>query len=300
MNSFQVLSRVYRLGRKMHPDISPGSVKHQVLMLGAAASNLSLLSEWYETKDNPLRGRAVQKYPLIEGAMYWPYINHKWSMEKKLKVIDAHYRILNHLPLMLKDATFADKLLVSCEDEYPTLRLVLEKAPWFMREGELVLSIFVGIDRVYSVAFSLGEESGQKIIYVGALQGRSLENAMEIYRNLTHALHGMRPRDFLMSALKMLCSHIGVKKIWGISSSCRQHHGKYFSGSHKEKLLADYDEVWQEHDGVDMKNCFYSIPPVVAYREASEIPARKRASYKRRYAMLDKLAININNALKAT
>lgn len=300
MNLFQVLSRVHRLGRKMHPDISLGSAKHQILMFGAAVSNFSLLRGWYETKDNPLRERALQRYPLIEGAMYWPYINHTWTVKKKFQVIDTHYRILGHLSSTLSDATFVDKLLVSCEEEYPELKLVLEKAPWFLREGEIVLSIFVGVDRVYSVAFTLGEEDGQRIIYVGALQGRSIDNAMEIYRSLTHALHGMRPRDFLMSALKMLCPYIGVERIWGIANGCRQHHGKYFSGSHKEKLLADYDEVWKEHDGIDMKNCFYAIPATVTYREASEIPARKRANYKRRYAMLDKLAVNIDNALKTT
>lgn len=267
-------------------------------MLSSARSNLAVLRRWYETSDNPLRDRAVQKFPLIEGAMYWPYINHKWSVDTKLQVIDTHYRILGRLSSALTNATFTDLVLVDCEEEYPGLRLVLEKAPWFMREGEIVLSIFVGVDRVYSVAFTLGEDHGQRIVYVGALQGRSLENAMEIYRNLTHALHGMRPRDFLMSALKMLCAGIGVEKIWGIRSDCRQHHGKYFAGSHKEKLLADYDEVWEEHGGIDMKNCFFSIPAVVTYRDASEIPARKRANYKRRYAMLDKLAANIDHALK--
>lgn len=299
MNAIEVLSRVYRLGRKMHPDYSLGAFKHQVLMLASAVINISTLRLWYGTADNPLLARAVDRYPLIEGAMYWPYINHKWTVDQSLQIIDKHYRILQTSPPIFSNATFVDTVLVDCKEEYPELKLVLEKAPWFLREGEIVLSMFVGIDRVYSVAFTLGVEDGHRVAYVGALQGRSIENAMEIYRNLTHALHGMRPRDFLISALKIVCKASGIEKIWGICSENRQHNGKYFSGSHKNKILADYDEVWREHNGVNLGNGFYSLSTVLVYREFSEMPARKRANYKRRYSMLNKLVVNIDEAIKS-
>lgn len=298
MNLIQVLIRVHRLGRKMHPELSVSALKHQLLMFAIAACNVSVLRQWYGAKDNNLLHEAIQRYPLIEGAIYWPYINHTWSLKHSLEVIDKHYRILATVPQFLEIATFKDQVLLDCSEEYPDLSLVLEKAPWFLREGEIVLSIFVGVERVYSVAFTLGVEGGRRIVYIGALQGRSLDNAMEIYRNLTHALHGMRPRDFLLSILKIVCTSIGVDAIWGVCSEFRQHNSKYFSGSHKEKLLADYDEVWREHGGVKMDNGFFLMPAVVSYRDISDIPSKKRAIYKRRYSMLDKLTSSVISTLQ--
>jgi uncharacterized protein len=297
-SSVSALFRVYLLGLKLHPAITPRGLKHRGLMLISAFSNLVLLRQWYGTTDNPMREKALQRYPLIEGAIYWPYINHNWTTKRRLQTIDKHYRMLDVASTVIADATLEDRVLIDCEQEYLGLKLVLEKAPWFLREGEIVLSIFVGIDRVYSVAFTIGEENGRRVIYVGALQGRNLENAMEIYRNLTHALHGLRPRDFLLNALKMLCSSIGIDSIWGISSDCRQHNSKYFSGSHREKLLADYDEVWKEHGGIEMDNGFFQFPAIVVYKEMSEISTRKRANYRRRYAMLRKLELDIDEACK--
>ena len=296
---YEILSRVYKLGRKMHPGNSLGTIKLNLQMLGSAVSHRDAISRWYGNTNNPLRTRAVARYPLIEGAMYWPYINHQWSVEKRLQVIDQHYHMLGGAASIIAAATFADLELLRMDAEFSGLHLVLEKAPWFLREGEIVLSIFVNEHRVYSAAFTLGVEVGRKVAYVGALQGRNIENVMEIYRNMTHAMHGMRPRDFLMAALKMLLSSIGVEALWGVCTANQQHWGKYFAGAHDEKLVADYDAVWLEHGGTALGNGFFELQPTVQFKDMADIPTRKRANYRRRYAMLNKLTADIAGACDA-
>jgi uncharacterized protein VirK/YbjX len=278
----------------MHPGLRPGNIKLNLHMIASAIVHRQAIGRWYGTEDNPLRARAVARYPLIEGAMYWPYINHEWTVEKRLQVIDQHYRMLNGAAKILADATFGDIELLRMDSEFPGLRLVLEKAPWFLREGEIVLSIFVNEHRVYSAAFTLGVEGGRTVAYVGALQGRSIDNVMEIYRSMTHAMHGMRPRDFLLSALKMLVSAVGVEFIWGVCTENQQHRGKYFAGAHDEKLVADYNEVWVEHGGALLGNGFFELQPRLVFKDIADIPTRKRATYRRRYAMLEKLSSDVN------
>lgn len=290
---FEILTRVIALGRKMHPGLRPGNIKLNLHMLASAIVHRQAIARWYGVENNPLRARAVERYPLIEGAMYWPYINHEWTVEKRLQVIDQHYRMLNGAARILADATFADIELLRMDSEFPGLRLVLEKAPWFLREGEVVLSIFVNEHRVYSAAFTLGVEGGRTVAYVGALQGRNIDNVMEIYRSMTHAMHGMRPRDFLLSALKMLVSSLGVELIWGVCTENQQHRGKYFAGAHDEKLVADYNEVWVEHGGVLLGNGFFELQPRLVFKDIADIPTRKRATYRRRYAMLEKLSSDV-------
>jgi uncharacterized protein len=71
------------------------------------------------------------------------------------------------------------------------------------------------------------------------------------------------------------------------------HNSPHFMGSHKHKLQLKYDEVWSEHGGIRLENGFFSVPVPLKIRQSNEIPTRKRASYRRRYQMLDKLALDI-------
>lgn len=291
----ETLSRVHRLGRAMHPELTLTNLKHQVILLYRALVFLPVVRRWYEISDNPLLTQALKRFPLMSGAMYWPYINHTWKMERCLDTIDKHYRLLKGPAAIIAHATFKEIELARLEEEYAGLRLVLDKAVWFLREGEIVLNLFVNDQRFYSVAFTLGLDADQPLIFVGALQGSNSEIAQDVYREITQSLHGMRPRDFLMVSLKLLCREIGINRIWAVSSDKRQHNSPYFGNSHKEKVLVAYDEVWSEHGGKALDNGFYEIPASIRYKEMSEIPSRKRATYKRRYQMLDKLALDIKS-----
>jgi uncharacterized protein len=289
------LARVHRLGRAMHPSLTLINLKHQVIMMARALVFLPDIRKWYEISDNPLLTRALERFPLMSGAIYWPYVNHTWPMERRLSTIDQHFRMLDGRAAILAHATFEEVELARFE-EYSGLRLVLDKAMWFVREGEIVLNLFINDQRYYSVAFTLGMEAGQPLIFVGALQGIKTASANAVYRDITRALHGMRPRDFLMVALKMLCVELGIHRIWTVTNDSRQHNSPYFAGSHNDKVLAPYNEVWTEHGGVELDNGFFDIPVKINRKDMSEIPTRKRAVYRRRYEMLDKLAIDIKSS----
>jgi uncharacterized protein VirK/YbjX len=277
----------------MHPGLTLNHLKHQTILMTIALVFFSDIRKWYAISDNPLLTDALKRFPLISGAMYWPYINHTWQMKRKLATIDRHFRMLGGSAAIIAHATFQEVELSRLDEEYAGLRVVLDKAPWFLREGEVVLNLFINDQRFYSIAFTLGTDSGQPLIFVGALQGSNSDTALEVYRKITHALYGMRPRDFLMVALKLLCEEMDVKRIWAISSECRQHVSPYFGNSHKEKV--PYNEVWQEHGGTPLDNGFFEIQTAVKQKCMEEIPTRKRATYRRRYQMLDKLALNIKN-----
>jgi uncharacterized protein len=233
---------------------------------------------------------------MMHGAIYWPYINHTWSMERRLRTIEQHYRLLDGRAAVIALAAQEEVELAVLDEQYAGLHLVLDKAIWFLREGEIVLNLFLRDQRFYSIAFTLNAEAGELVAYVGALQGSGSDNAMQVYREITRALYGMRPRDLLVVALKLLCKEIRVAKIYAVTGDARQHNSKYFGGHHKQDVLVNYDEVWAEHGGNRLDNGFYEIPVVVKYRDAGEIPTRKRAAYRRRYQMLDKLALDIRAA----
>lgn len=293
MSLLSTLVRVYRLGRKMHPGLSLSHLKHQSILIAIALVHFSDIQKWYGSSDNPLMTGALKRFPLISGAMYWPYINHSWPMKLKLSTIAQHYRMLGGAAAIIAHATFEETELARLDGEYPGLRIVLDKASWFLREGEIVLNLFIGDRRFYSIAFTLGLDSDQPIVFVGALQGSKSESALAVYRDMTHALHGLRPRDLLMVAFKLLCHELKINRILAISGDKRQHNSPYFGASHKDKVLVPYDQVWLEHGGIALDNGFYEIAAVVKHKDMENIATRKRAAYRRRYQMLDKLALDI-------
>ena len=291
----ETLVRVHHLGRDIFPVTDINSLKHRILMLIRALAFFPVVRRWYAISDNPMLSLSLRRFPQISGAMYWPYMNNTWPMERRLAAIDQHYRMLGSQTAIVAHATFGEVELARLDDHYAGLRLVLDKAIWFLREGEVVLNLFVNDQRLYSLAFTFGKDSLESLCFVGALQGSNSEAAHGLYRELTHSLHGMRPRDLLMVALKFLCATVEIKRIWAVSSENRQHNSPYFGDSHKEKVLVAYNEVWQEHGGVALHNGFFDIPAAVRYREMSEIPTRKRAAYRRRYQMLEKLEQDIKS-----
>jgi len=152
-----------------------------------------------------------------------------------------------------------------------------------------VISLCEETERRYTLAFSLGSVNGETVAYVGSLQGGGgAENMLEIYRALTHALHGIRPRDFLFTSFRLLCRQLGVQRILAISDRARLHRNPYFKN--KVGLFSDYDAIWKELGGVPLDNGFFEFGVPVVYREPADIPTRKRAQYRRRYAMLDGIA----------
>ena len=62
-------------------------------------------------------------------------------------------------------------------------------------------------------------------------------------------------------------------------------------------MLVEYNEVWLEHGGTELDNGFFEISAIYRRKGISEIPTRKRATYRRRYQMLDKLALDIKSSI---
>ena len=296
ISSTDAILRIFGLARDIFPGRTPRDLKNRVVVLRKAITHLREVRLWYGISDSPRLASALQRFPQINGAIHWPYINNHWSMARRLQAVDQHYRLLEGRAAILARAVEAPVELASLDNHYPGLRMVVDKAIWFLREGEIVLNLFLRDQRVYSIAFTLGLEDNQLVAYVGALQGSNVEEIRRTYSEMTRSLYGMRPRDLLVVALKILSGELQVTRIFAVADEARQHNSPYFGDSHKEKVLADYDEVWAEHGGTRLGNGFFEIPVRVKYRDAADIPTRKRATYRRRYEMLDRLALEIRAA----
>ena len=145
------------------------------------------------------------------------------------------------------------------------------------------------------MTFTLGQVGAQLVAYAGALQGLASPEALGIYRSLTHRMHGLRPRDLLITAFRLLCCSLGVTRILAISDRKRVCSNSYHNSG--TQIFSSFDNAWIEGGGVAVDDAFFELSPRLVRRAAKDVPSRKRAQYRRRYAMIDAIAQQIGDAM---
>lgn len=99
--------------------------------------------------------------------------------------------------------------------DFAQLTLIYSQYP---REGDLTLHLRNETgDDIYLMSFSFGPE-GQ--LYICSLQGPSTDQSVEQVRLITKQMHGMRPKNLLMSAVYAVAAYFKRTSIQGISNNC--------------------------------------------------------------------------------
>lgn len=260
--------------------------------------NQSALDPFVNAPVDGALGRAVRSRPQMLGALLHTYQTTAWDLPTRLDSLVQHFDEVVKLDWAeLNDPDMSLEIMPLAEIA-PGLRLVLDQPPWFCGEGPLVLNLFDGEERLYSLAFALRAQDGLIAAQVGAIQGRALPDIMEVYRQLTRTSHGMRPRDLLIELFRLFCAAVGIRRILLVSDSHRQHRDAYF-GSAADAVVADYDAIWQDRGAHRVDAATFELPLHAIRRDASNVPARKRALYRRRYAMLDTLSARMVQRIPA-
>lgn len=240
--------------------------------------------------------RVLARRPETIGVLVWPYVCLSWDASTRLARIGDHWAAVEALAPALNFPPDDEYALLDLADVMPGLRVVLDQPKWLMREGQAVLNLFVDETRVFSLVFSLRMEDTLTAC-IGAIQGRSIEGARDTYKAMTHALHGMRPRDFLIDLFRALCRAIGVSRIYAIADTKRHHRSPYFGNKFAEQVTMDYDEIWRDRGGEPLNVDFFVLPVDATQRNVEEIPSKKRSMYRKRYEMLAQTDAALSRAL---
>lgn len=240
--------------------------------------------------------RLMSERPEMLGALVWPYLSASWDAHERLRRIAGHYEEIDRLGPPYSFSIHERLTLAHIGREDLEATLVLDQPRWFLREGGLVLNLFLGNFRAFCLAFSLIREGDELIAVIGGLQGRNREGVLDIYRDLTKEMHGLRPRDLLIEAFRMLCREMGVTRIEAVADACRHHHHPYFKGK-KSGSHQDYDAVWEDRGGIRLGQCFFEVPLAPERRDLETVKPKKRPMYRRRFDFLDALEAELSARL---
>jgi uncharacterized protein VirK/YbjX len=231
-------------------------------------------------------GRLLAEWPDTVGYLISPYQCAAWDTPTRFARIDAHLNTLEAIPGLRLSPD--DKLvLADLEAISPETSLVLDRAKWLSREGHLTLSLFKGRFRAFTLSFSLSNYP-QTEIFVGGIQGRQSDDVLALYRDLTKELHGIRPRDFMLEALRLFGRKIGSTHIFAVADEHKISRHPYYGGKGPKGLY--YDEIWEERGGAPVADTHFELPITGSRRELDEVSPKKRSMYRRRYQMLDEIA----------
>ncbi len=159
------------------------------------------------------------------------------------------------------------------------------------REGMWTLALHTaqGV-RVCQLSFSFLLRSR---LMIGSVQGAPAQDeaAMQGIRALTRTAEGLRPPYLLVEVLRVLCRRWG-QALLGVDP---QHHVKKKWHQRALKVSFDYRAFWADLGGHKQRNEIWALPNQRAPRDLSDVPAKRRATYKRRALLLAALPAQLQN-----
>jgi uncharacterized protein len=269
-------------------------------ILLAAARNWRLLFRFLVAPKDGKLAQYLGARPEVWEMLLTPYLAACWGSSERLKRVLDHCDTCERLGPLLTAPWNGYVVLALLPEIGPGYRLILDQPRWLLRDGQSAISLWDGGDRLFSLSYCLSSEQGRLLAYVGGLQGRTGENMLDRYRQLTKSAHGMRPSDLMIELFRRFCLSIGIQEIFCVSDEIRQHKSGYYLRRNAETIISrQYDTVWTERGATRREDGFFLLPTATSRRADTDIPRNKRAMYRRRYNMLDAIGTRIA-ALRAT
>ncbi len=240
-------------------------------------------------------GLLVDDRPETLSFLRAPYLCAGWSVDERLKHFAVHtLSLADYPPLDFRVAQSVE--LMPLPEIGDTIHVIIDKPMWFYREGTLAINLFDGNTRLFTLVFTFEPIANGVRAMIGGIQGRNFDDALDRYRDLTKAAHGIRPRDLIIELFRLVCAQLQVTEIFAIADRGRQNRHPYFGKDIMRDLPLNYDAIWQDRGGTPVDEWFYRLPLRGERRANADIPAKKRSMYGQRYAMLDAIEMRMITA----
>ncbi len=235
----------------------------------------------------------VSHCPRLLYKIYRPYMTLHLPMEARLAALAVHYRTVfdRGLGEMVALAAARPLPLVHFEGrDDSSYDIVLRAIAPLEREGELVLQLREASVPMYAVAFTFAERDGKLAVNVGCIQGGNDEGTREAIRRATRQLHGLRPKQLLVSVIRHLGHALGCEELRLVANENRVVRSAIRNGS----VHANYDQLWDEMGALRREDGDYSLPCApLSELDLEDVPSKKRSEARRRHSLLASLCIAV-------
>jgi len=167
------------------------------------------------------------------------------------------------------------------------------------KEGEATIVFQDENDTVLAeLTFTLCQYNGVDTFFVGGLQGAKADVPHQLIQAATKACHGLFPKRLVVDALLTLGSLLSVAHVRAVSNETHIYRSLRYRHKKRGKLHADYNSFWASLGAHADEEGDYVLPLTLARKTMEEIASKKRAEYRRRYALLDELQQQITETIQ--
>ncbi len=262
-------------------------------------SDMHRLLRYFE--EDPLRRRMLEKNPFPMEQATRAFFYNKSTFDERAALICAHYSFLQE---KLKEEYF---LSLSLADTYEIWRSQEADLDWYAvlcfeagqrKEGLLSIEMNLGKEHLYQMMFWLApNKAGEVSLWIGAMQGPNMEGAKGIVKEMTKRSHRYRTKNLILYMTMAVARAFGAEHIYAVSNE------GYYANNHvrrNRKLKTDFGEFWEEAGGFLTEDArFYEVPLEEARKTMEEVPTRKRAVYRKRFAFQDDVDAQIAEKMGA-
>lgn len=247
---------------------------------------------------HPAFSEYVRNWPRFLYKIYRPYLSMTVSMEARIALLASHYQFVFERGLgpMLMQASATGVRLATFEGKsgLPYQIKLRAVGTCLEREGEMVLQLWQGEMMLYAVAFTFGWRGEGHAVSIGCTQGGKAEGTMDAIRAATRDLHGLRPKQMLVSLVRQLGYEFGCGRLLLVSNQNRVVK----SAMRKGRVLSDYDQVWEEMGAQRMDDGDFCLPCApLPELDLESIPSKKRSEAKKRHELMATMANSINQRM---
>lgn len=291
---FSIATDIYRL-RKWRE-------AHRALVFVARAylhyGSLWRLVAFFEETEARRAIYAANKLPIEQATRAFFYAGS--TVTERVALIEEHFRQEEQI---LSPDWYVK---LNLEGTYPLWRAAADDLDWYAalhmepgqrKEGLLALDMYLGRDTLYQIMFWLGKNAaGERTLTIGAMQGPNMANARDVIKETTKRAHRYRTKNLILYLLQAVARGFGVERIYAVSND------GYYAMNHlrrDRKLKTDFGAFWEEAGGAVTEDArFYELPLTEHRKTMEEVPTRKRATYRKRYAFQDDVDAQVAAAIE--
>ncbi|MRW92594.1 DUF535 domain-containing protein [Duganella sp. FT80W] len=248
---------------------------------------------------HPMFAELVKARPRLLYKIYRPYLSNTTSAAERLVWLRAHYRhIFRHGlgPLTVQAARSAVGLGSVTGKSGLVYQLQLRAIEPMEREGELVLQLLQDGMLVYSCAFSFIPGDRGMQLGIGCMQGPRGEHGLQLIKDATRELHGLRPKNLMLKLLSQIAHDHGCASLRLVGNANRAVCGATRQG----KVHADYDALWLELGAERQPDGDFRLASAaICAPDLSEVASKKRSEVRKRHEALCELAQAMTISLRA-
>lgn len=231
-------------------------------------------------------------YPFVYEQPTRAFFYNKSTFDERVRIVEEHMQFLRGK--LREDVLLPLYQLESlplwtgpeCKGEELTAALFFDYGQ--RKEGLMSVILRMGAASLYQIIFWIAPTAdGTPAMWIGAMQGPNMAHARDVVKAATKACHSYRTKNLVLYIAQAVVRSLGLGRIYAVTNE------GYYANNHvrvDRKLKTDFSEFWREAGGLDTEDRrFMELPLIEKRKTMEEVPTRKRAVYRRRFAMLDEI-----------